>query len=278
VKPQHLVFIFFVFLATLFGADKKILWVEYNLIPNSILDGPFKGEGVSQKVRMEIQNAFDSYDYTIEENTISRLMKMYKKYPNVCAVVTRSKIREEFIYFSKAFNWVLPIGLIIRADDLEKYRPYLNAKNEIILDRLIDSKKFIVGYEDKRSYGDYINAQIASNHTLMKLTTSYEKQMLMLVRYKRIDALFDYAMRVGYYSKVNGYKLLYLPIENMQIRTVHIGCSKSKFSKQFIDAINPYIVQHRNSTFLKYNLQWHDRSAQEILKNKIRLLSKDTTQ
>lgn len=262
----------------LFAQNKDILWVEYDLVPTSILSGTFKDQGINQKVRRDIQHTFDSYDYTVEENVIARMMKMYQKYPNICGIITKSKSREAFIYFSKAFNWALPNGMIIREDDLGRYQKYLNSDNEIILEELLKSKKFTIGYIDKRVYGNYLDKLIQDNNDFMKLTTTEEKQMELLVKYKRIDALLGFPMKAGYFSKKRGYNILYLPISNLEVRTVHIGCSKSKLGKQFINEINPYIVEQRTKQFLEYNLEWLDTPTQNFLKEKIEVLAKDTNQ
>lgn len=278
MKKNKIFFTLLLLINTLSADNKEILWVEYSLVPTSILEGEFKDEGINQKTRIDIQNAFTDYHYTVEENNIARMMKMYKKYPNICGIVTKSAEREKFISFSKAFNWALPNGLIIREEDVEKYKGFLNSKNEVVLEKLLKSKKFTLAYVDERAYGKHIDTQIKNNiDLLVKLNTSEENQIKLLAKYKRVDALFGYPMKVGYFLKKYKYKynIRYLPIENMQIKSVHIGCSKSKFGKEFIDEINPYIIEHRTKEFLDYNLEWLDVPTQKLLKKKIEMLSKD---
>lgn len=267
-----------ILLSSLLSAENKdILWVEYDLVPTSILYGEFKGRGVNQKVRRDIQKKFDAYHYTVEENIIARMIKMYQKYPNICGILAKSAEREAFVYFSKVFNWALPNGLIVREDDLDRYNDFLNSDNEIMLEKLLGSKKFTIGYVGKRAYGVAIDKVIQNDDgTLLKLDTSEEKQMELLVKYKRVDALFDYPMKAGYFFKKYGYKVRYLPVENMKISTIHIACSKSELGKKFIEEVDLYIVDQRTKQFLQYNLEWLDTPTQEFLREKIKILSEDT--
>ena len=247
--------------------SSEIVWVHYNIPPVYILNGKYKGEGYKELAEKEIMSHFKEYNSSIKILPISRVFYEMKHHQNMCTGVLKTNKREEFLYFSKALNILMPNGLIIRSEDYEKVKPYIK-NNELNLEKFVKKSNFKIAVLPTRTYGKVIDSVIQKYKNKMLKIYNF-KDYLEMLKYKRFDAFFGYPTTIMYNSLIKQFnpdEFRYIKIKGNNFNIGYIACSKSEFSKKFITKINKYIINHRTNSLLKYYLKWLDKNSADCVK------------
>jgi uncharacterized protein (TIGR02285 family) len=176
-----------------------IVWITHNMPPANIVDGPDKGQGYGDAAVATALSALTRYDIVHAEAPSVRELQMMVQGPADCTRdLMQSAAREQAIRFTAPFGYVLPVGLVVRADDQARFAPYLAGGQTISLRALMRDSGVVLGIAERRRYGDAIDKIVADaraaypGHTVAVYEDNATVTLLKMLAAHHIDALLAY--------------------------------------------------------------------------------------
>lgn len=234
------------------SAKNSITWLEVNMPPYLIQEGPGKSEGYGNIVSSILQEHLPEYEHHTVVTNVIRHFDRFRKGEQVCSIgLYKTPEREAFMYFSIPSMLTMPAVLITTKEKQAEFR----ANESIKLEDVLKNTRFILGLSKDRSYGTtidlildkYQNRKNLVLYSGQELTANYFK-MLMLNRLDGLVGLPDEAM---YHAEKLGLRdrLATLIIEeNQQDYSgwfCAVGCAKNAWGQGVIDRINQVLIEQR---------------------------------
>jgi len=246
-RTVRFVFIFYAILIaglnTPAFAKPTVRWAVNDLTPFFIMDGPYKGQGISDKLTRFFQQKLHEYHHDLEDMTFSRFYALAQRGDLVCnALLLKTDDRQEFLTFSRkmkpAYTHVLvsnypmtyPKGGLSIAD-------YIQAPN----------RKLIV--QTHRSYGPLLDQLITQGRQDNRVEDFNfpTKQLFIMMEKGRIDHFLDIENSVTYYQALHKGpgKFYNIPIKEDRLDHFgHVACSKTKDGQLLMGKINAVLKKH----------------------------------
>ncbi|WP_309413082.1 TIGR02285 family protein [Desulfobulbus sp.] len=252
-------------------ARDSITWMEPNMPPFNIQDGPAKNQGYGNIVTTLLQQHLPEYDHFIMITNVTRHFRKFKDGEKVCGVgLFRTPEREAFMYFSLPSLLVMPPTFIVKKDRKAEFGPTAR----VSLESLLQNRRIAIGLSRDRSYGAPLDAILAQRrqqaqlvyYNGQQLTDNYLK-MLMLDRIDGLLALPDEAL---YHAEKMGLRdrIVALTVEETQCNyrdwMSAVACPKNAWGKEVIDKINAILLAQRpTAPYRAAYERWLDGTALE---------------
>ncbi len=274
--PQRtqIVTVVFCFLLLMFpplarALEDSITWMEVNMPPYMIQNGPAQGQGYGDQIERLIQAQLPEYTHHRLYTNVTRHFDMFKRGDKVCSVgIYRTPEREKFLSFSIPSLLTMPPALIVRADKLQQ----MGIANGCSLSELLQNENFRLGFSTDRSYGtqlDSVLQKYADRSNLTRFTgqelgENYYK-MLMLDRLDGLLALPEEAIYRAEQMDLRN-KIAILMLQENQQRYEQwycaIACPKNQWGREVIEKINKVLLKIRPSeTYRQAYERWLDKNS-----------------
>jgi uncharacterized protein (TIGR02285 family) len=252
-------------------ADKNIAWLIFDYSPVFIVSGSQKGTGIIDGMEKYVKERLPNYQHTRSVSNIKRVLATLKNGRHGCASsLFWTPERAKIVEFSIPYLFVFPTRLIIRKDDLNSYKPYMNETGQVYLKRLLTESKLILGYAKSRSYSKTVDPLIAvyanKDNSLISYNEAVTKSLVKMLHGRR----FDYGIAYNYELTqllgdlgLDAKKFTTLGIaESNQPQFNYMGCPKNEWGQKVISEINAILKDGRsNPEFYDHYLRWMDETS-----------------
>lgn len=230
-------------------ADEKVVtWIQTDFPPGIIQNGPLKGTGYFQTTVNALKKDMAAYRHVGASIPLSDVVGTLLGKKEMCAFgLVKTEERERFIVFSKPILEALPTGALMSKETFEKVSPYINAKGEMDLEKVILDTDLRFGFQKGRRYGGVIDK------TLQKFRDYnpgrfWERDIgegafsvIDLLLRGRIDILFGYSVEIQYAIRSRDMKAspIFVPLKGSALNQLaYVGCPKTPWGKSVIADID----------------------------------------
>lgn len=233
-------------------ARDSITWMQVNMPPFLIQEGPERHRGYGDVVSAILETNLPDYDHHVMVTNVIRHFERFKQGEQVCSIgLYRTPEREQFIAFSIPSFLTLPAALVTTRDKAAAY----GWTGSVRLENVLSHPEFVLGLSSDRSYGLRIDTLLRSHHQRtsliaysgQELSANYFK-MLLLDRLDGLLALPDEATYQGQRLGI-GDRLTVLSIEENQEGyegwMCAVGCSNNEWGRRVIEQVNRVLVEQR---------------------------------
>jgi len=198
------------------AAAQTVTWLTSDLPPQYIAEGELAGLGIKDQQLKLISDQVPDYQHRTMRASISRLWYQIQHEDGMCGIgVLRSPEREKFAVFSRRPVLVPGFRVIVRADDMSRFSPFLTDQNEVDLGALLNNRKLNGGYVADRHYPPPVTAYIGSAERRAPVEKSVDNDRLFqLLHGNRVDFVFGLAYEAVYFGWRLGQPLASLRIKD----------------------------------------------------------------
>lgn len=251
------------------AADKELLqWCRYDLPPIQITDGPEAGHGVTDGVITFLQKAMPEYEHREIHANIRRINELLRNGEHLlCPGTGYSPDREAIMVFSIPYTVSRPATALIAKASLPQFKPYLNRKGELQLERILTQSPLVLGIASGRSYGKEVDATLAKlmprpNIAIRPASNDIMQALAQMMLLGRVDYTLIFPVEMKYVLQQIGKPdaALLLSIEgNNSYGTVHVAAPKNEWGQEKLARINEILRQNRNNPALfHWTYYWYD--------------------
>ncbi|WP_310599760.1 TIGR02285 family protein [Desulfobulbus sp.] len=252
-------------------AGDSITWMEPNMPPFTIQDGPAKNQGYGDIVTTVLQRYLSEYDHFIMITNVTRHFQKFRDGEKVCGVgLFRTPEREAFMYFSLPSLLVMPPAFIVKKDRQAEFGPAAR----VSLESLLQNRRIVIGLSRDRSYGAPLDAILARHRQQAQLVYYNGQQLtdnyLRMLMLDRIDGLLVLPDEALYHAEKMGLRdrITALTVEETQ-RDYRgwmsaVACPKNAWGKEVIDKVNAILLAQRpTAPYQAAYERWLDGAALE---------------
>lgn len=183
-------------------AEEKLTWMQADLPPQWILDGDLAGQGWGDMQMRILFPLLPEYRHQVVTGSLSRIWYEMEHHDGICFDgAARNADRERFGVFTHRAILVPSYGVTVRATDLKRFEPLLEADGAIDLDRLSGRWELTGGYTVAREHFPAINHFLQNGQrgpTMDKAVSP--SQLFNLLHAGRLDFIFSEPVESSYYK------------------------------------------------------------------------------
>ena len=253
-------------------ARDTIIWMEADMPPFFILNGPLKGQGYEDLVSRIITRNLPEYEHRSVVANVGRFVYNLKHGLTVCTVgFYKIPEREKIAWFSLPSFFTLPAVLIVRRDRLDRFPD----PQTVSLDQVLAEGRLRIGIERDRSYGPAVDTVLARYRGRKNLVAlSHQRQFSDLFRMMlagRIDAVLGLPEEGMYHAELAGARdrVATLTIsENQQGYKgwlSYVACSKTDWGRKVIERVNQVLLDQRPTAAYRGAYErWLDKNSRAV--------------
>ena len=217
--------------------------MQADLPPQFILDGDLTGQGWADRQMRELFSLLPDFDHRLVQSSLSRTWYEMARRDGVrFDGAARTPEREGFAVFSRRPIIAPSYRIIIRAADLDRFRPFLDDGSAIDLDRMAEEDGLAGGYTAARAHFPAIARFIDSEHRRLRLDTAVSpSQLFNLLHGKRLDFIISSPVEIPYYKARFHLtaEFVSLPVKGgvSSIRG-YVACSKGPLGRAVIQEVD----------------------------------------
>ena len=216
-----------------------IVWVGSDFPPMAMSQGEHAHQGYIDELYKFLKAASPQHNFTEQVVPWARAMRLAQEGGPYCLISAfYTPERAEFLRFSEPYGYLLPIGLVIRADDQAKFAPFLTDQGRLKLDALLAHERLVIGVTSDRSYGPFIDAslRVRLGSQAKNIYKAYQNEstkiLVNMLAHKRFDYMLGYPSEAVFYESADA-KLFFYQIEgNTQLLPGRLSCSKASVADQ----------------------------------------------
>lgn len=168
--------------------------------------------------------------------------------------------RREYIAFAKTVLLHLPISVVIRATDFDRFKPFLNENGHILLWRLLANADLDAAVRLERAYGGLVDSHLERYRKSDRvIEVADDTKLLKLLALKRIDWTLYFPSEAEYYRRqfTPDQRIMTLPIEgNTNLLEATIGCGNTPQGRAAIARINAIIDANPTMPWTDFYADW----------------------
>lgn len=178
--------------------------------------------------------------------------------------------RRQYIAFADTILLHLPISVVIRVQDKQRFSPYLDDKGHIDLSRLLADQNMITAVRIGRAYGTqvdkYLSAYREDPHVMH---VADDTKFLRMLELERIDWSLYFPSEAEFYRRRHtpDLDIMAIPINgNTTLLEATIGCADTPAGKKAIAEINDIIEKNPNMPWTDFYSDWLSPQDREWFK------------
>ena len=253
-------------------ARDTITWMEVDMPPFFILNGPLKGQGYEDLVSRIITTNLPEYQHRSVVANVGRFVYNLKHGLNVCTVgFYKTPEREKIAWFSLPSFLTLPAVLIVHRDRLDRFPD----PETVSLDQVLAGGSLRIGIGRDRSYGPAVDKVVARYQGRKNLVVlSHQRLFSDLFRMMlagRIDAVIGLPEEGMYHAELAGARdrIATLTISENQKGyegwLSYVACSKTDWGRKVIKRVNQVLLQQRPTAAYRGAYErWLDNNSREV--------------
>lgn len=265
-------------------AKEKILWVKWNLQPEYIDAGPYKGQGYLDHFLEYVQDQLPEFEHESEFQTLNRLSLSWEK-GNVCAVHIWLGYWPDKIVYSQPYTFTPRFGVVARKDSdfVDEFGEY----DTVSLKDLLQNTDYRVGmlplyYKGSKDSRYPLMAPLIEPYLgtskVHEFSNSRNEVSVAYLDRNRVDYMIRQSITQASELKTKGlkdvYRFFYLE-EGGRNKLVASACSNSALGKRVIAKVDQLIGPEFHKRYLHYRQQWdssnyrYDKTFTDHFLNKI---------
>lgn len=227
-------------------AKDTVTWVLNGFIPFYIQDGPYKGQGISDKLTTFFQKRLPDYIHRQEQMTFSRFFALVEKGNLVCnPLLLKTPEREKILAYSRPFK---PAYAHVMVSNHKVDTP----AQGVSFKKFLEENRHRLIVQTKRSYGPLLDEIIKDARARGRIQDHSfpTKQLYVMLEKERIDYFVDIENSAVYYQKLHPGKRMFHNVALMEDRLDRFGyavCSKTPAGQRLITIINQIIEKEKGS-------------------------------
>jgi len=235
-------------------SQMTVTWAKNDFIPFYIQDGPFKNQGISDKLTQFFITHLPDYHHQIVEMPMERFYQQAQNDNLVCnPLLLKTAEREVFLTYS---NKMKPAY----AHVLVSEHPIEYPEEGLSLREFLQDEDHALIVQSKRSYGPRLDEIIKEAISLGRVEPKYyaTAQLFKMLEYKRNIHFLDIENSVTYYRKThkNDDDLYYIPIQEDRLdRFGYVACTRSATGRILMQKINAVLKREAASPELRSILE-----------------------
>ncbi len=265
--------VFFLLLSFPVEAE-KVEWYATDFYPCHILSGLQKGLGYCDKALSVLFEKMDEFEHEVSFISGAKLNEKVSKGIPLCTLsLLKTDERQRYLLYSDPVMPVLPNGLITLRGD-ERFTPYLDDKNRVVLSKLVRNEQLVFGRIKARSYGPKIDRVLDADFAVYpRIMTAWDLPFVDILKAGRIDYFISFpAAALGQEVTVyeNQQTQFFSIYEDSQLYFPSISCTKGQLGKKVIDRVNKEMNQLGAAYFADVYEFWLPDSVKALYRNLIK--------
>ncbi|QKE62129.1 TIGR02285 family protein [Aquipseudomonas campi] len=212
----------------------SIVWLSAEFPPMSMTQGPHANQGYINSLFAYLQQALPQHRFTESVVPWPRAMHMAEQGGPYCLLAAfKTPEREAFLRFSKPYGHVLPLGVVISQEQIERVKPYLDPAGHVQLERLFKDPQMRPGIASGRSYGSLIDDLLKTTHDTAHSGFARVHQgestsaLFNMLDRRRIDYTFSYPNEMVYFAASHQLLRFYPIAGSNQLLPGRLSCTRS---------------------------------------------------
>lgn len=229
---------------------RAVTWMQTDLPPQFIFDGELAGQGWSEQQTRDLFPLLPGFEHRTQQASLSRIWYEMAHRDGVCFNGgARNPERLAFAIYSRRAILVPAYRVLVRAESLERFRPFLAPDGSIDLERLGASASLAGGYTAGREHFPAINRFIADGKRQTRLETAVSaSQLFNLLHGKRLDFIIASPVEAPYYKA-----RFHLPDEFVSLAVKDgvpsirgsVACSRGPLGRAVIEKVDALLSNDR---------------------------------
>lgn len=241
-----------------------VAWVGTDFPPMAMSQGAYAHQGYIDALFRFVQESLPQHAFHEEIVPWTRAMTMAQRGGPYCLISAfQTPERETFLRFTAPYGYLLPIGVVIRGSDQERFSPFLSKTGNLQLAELLAKPEFGMGIASSRSYGPKIDVLL---QPLVAAGVKYihrahqdesTRFLLSMLESKRFDYMLAYPSEVGFYA-TSSTALRFYPIEgNNDLLPGRFSCTRNpQTDRVFADVSVLANTRKSRAVFLSAYERW----------------------
>lgn len=185
------------------GAEEHITWLHPEFPPSYIASGEFAGQGYLDRQLAVLQAKLPGFAHSTVTAPLARIWHELPRTDGVCflgASITPERLKLGL--FSKRGIYTPIIQLAVRAEEAERFYPYLDADGQVELEKLKSAPDLEGAYTDTATYGPEIDAFLHAPDRTVTLNRVVEiHHPFTLLQKGRTDFIFIWPEQLTYLKR-----------------------------------------------------------------------------
>jgi uncharacterized protein (TIGR02285 family) len=242
-----------------------IRWLTWEQVPNFIISGPFKGQGLGDSFTQALQDKLPQYHH---QNIVSNTRRYNRLIhdPDVCVawawIVPGSR---DYRIHSRPVSLAHPTGIHILKT---KQHLFDSAGETLSLAKLLAQPNIKLGYLEEMTYSKRVHELLEQyrpqGNIHFSSGSAVEFNLEMLDR-NRVDYLFGFSAQSIFDAELKGIpnKYQFYPVEEFGMYTsMHTHCAKSPLGKEVMAQINQILTDDMLEEHLDVIERWYGQIPQ----------------
>lgn len=239
------ILLFLLFICVSLFPKSTVNWNILHFPPFSITEGEYKNQGIHDLMLNHYIKELSEYKHQISITNLQRLVH-HSKNQNYIAnnILLYNEERNQFLYFSKPFDFMLSNHLIILKRNFRNYENYINDDGYIDFEKLMNRNNFKISIKRERFYSNTVNSLLKTYEKSNKIDWYYGEDILpfvMKLQRNRIDAFIEYPAVVNFILEQEKLDLDYIAIPilgSSKYNLSRFSVSKTPWGKNLIEKLN----------------------------------------
>lgn len=183
--------------------------------------------------------------------------------PYCTAMAARTPERETYLRFTAPYGYVYPVGVVIRAQDQARYKPYLTQAGELQLETVLRSKQLRLGVAGTRSYGGMVDGVLkpwlesGAPHVIQVRQDNSTKSLMDMLYKGRFEFTLAYPGEMVYFGGKDSRLHFYPVAGNSALVAGHFSCTKStQTDRMFADLVKVTSTLRNDSSLRAAYEEW----------------------
>lgn len=242
-------------------AADRLNWGWFNAAPYMIAEGPDKGQGIFDQIRVLLKEEMPGYEHKDVQAPFPRIFQEIKNGNPWCFIGgVKNPEREALAYFSAPVAVFLPFKVVVRRDRLAEFA---GPGGAISLAELMARDGVRTSYLRGRSFSPQINALLEQQANRQYHSEFNEALQMLLAR--RLDYLLELPIISTYSARQLGRdgELAAIPIREHGEPTVNrVMCPRTEWGKQVVAKVNAVLHAQRGTARYRAIVErWSDEES-----------------
>lgn len=238
-------------------ATEKLIWLMRDLPPLAMHEGPEKGQGVIDQLMPMLIASLPQYEHVMLRVNRARASQILESSTLACdPILLWNPTRADKITYSSPIIGLHSNGLTIRSKDKSRVEAFVH-DGTVDLPALLNAKALKLGIIAKRSYGEWIDKQLAQSPE-SQLVAHYGNDasgsLLQMLEAGRLQMVLGYWSEIQSKASQQGLPpedLIFYPIKGAPTyQPIYIGCSGTPEGRQIMLNINAVLATVSRDTLM----------------------------
>lgn len=247
-----------------YAVADTIAWVGTDFPPMAMSQGEHAHEGHIDALYKHLKESLPQHDFHEEIVPWPRAMAMAQRGGAYCLISAfQTPERDAYLRFTAPYGYLYPIGVVIRAKDQDRFKPFLSTEGNFRLDAVLKQPGIGMGVASSRSYGPRIDGLIKPliHNRAKSIHQSYQdestKFLLAMLGGKRFDYMLAYPSEVEYYGGPSNAFRFYPIHGNSELLPGRFSCTRSpETDRVFADVAKLVPTKNARAVFMAAYERW----------------------